>query len=35
MNSALGTEVKRGACVAKGDAVCTFHIHSQPIQLQA
>ena len=35
MNSALGTEVTRGACVANGDAVCTFHIQSQPIQLQA
>ena len=35
MNTALGTEVKRGTCVANGDAVCTFHIHSQPIQLQA
>lgn len=35
MNTALGTEVKRGACVAAGDAVCTFHIQSQSIQLQA
>ncbi len=35
MNTALGTEVKREACVANGDAVCTFHIQSQPIQLQA
>ena len=35
MNTALGTEVKRGACVANGDAVCTFHIQPQPIQLQA
>ncbi len=34
MNSALGTAVKREACVANGDAVCTFHIQSQPIQLQ-
>ena len=34
MNTALGTEVKREACVANGDAVCTFHIQSQPIQLQ-
>jgi predicted ArsR family transcriptional regulator len=35
MNTALGTEVTRGTCVANGDAVCTFHIQSQPIQLQA
>jgi DeoR family transcriptional regulator, suf operon transcriptional repressor len=35
MNTALGTEVTRGACVANGDAVCTFHFHAQPIQLQA
>jgi predicted ArsR family transcriptional regulator len=35
MNSALGTAVQREACVANGDAVCTFHIKSQPIQLQA
>ena len=35
MNTALGTAVKREACVATGDAVCTFHIKSQPIQLQA
>jgi predicted ArsR family transcriptional regulator len=35
MSTALGTEVKRGACVASGDAVCTFHIQSQPVQLQA
>ena len=35
MNAALGTEVTREACVANGDAVCTFHIQSQPIQLQA
>ncbi|NTU64658.1 MAG: helix-turn-helix domain-containing protein [Chloroflexi bacterium] len=35
MNSALGTAVKREACVANGDSVCTFHIKSQPIQLQA
>jgi DeoR family transcriptional regulator, suf operon transcriptional repressor len=35
MNTALGTEVTRGACVANGDAVCTFHIQSQSIQLQA
>lgn len=35
MNSALGTEVKRDTCVVHGDAVCTFHIKSQPIQLQA
>ena len=35
MNTALGTAVKREACVANGDAVCTFHIKSQPIQLQA
>lgn len=35
MNSALGTAVTRGACVANGDAVCTFHIQPQPIQLQA
>jgi DeoR family suf operon transcriptional repressor len=35
MNTALGTEVTRGACVANGDAVCTFHIQPQPIQLQA
>ena len=35
MNSALGTAVKREACVANGDAACTFHIQSQPIQLQA
>lgn len=34
MNTALGTEVKRGTCVANGDAVCTFHIQPQPIQLQ-
>jgi DeoR family transcriptional regulator, suf operon transcriptional repressor len=35
MNSALGTAVQREACVANGDAACTFHIKSQPIQLQA
>jgi predicted ArsR family transcriptional regulator len=35
MNTALGTEVTRGACVANGDTVCTFHIQSQSIQLQA
>jgi DeoR family transcriptional regulator, suf operon transcriptional repressor len=35
MNTALGTEVKRGTCVANGDAVCTFHIQSQPTQLHA
>ena len=35
MNTALGTAVHREACVANGDAVCTFHIKSQPIQLQA
>lgn len=29
MSTALGTEVKRGTCVANGDAVCTFHIQSQ------
>ena len=34
MNTALGTAVKREACVGVGDAVCTFHIKSQPIQLQ-
>ncbi len=34
MNTALGTKVSRGACVANGDAVCTFHIQSQPIHLQ-
>jgi predicted ArsR family transcriptional regulator len=34
MNTALGTAVKREACVANGDAVCTFHIKTQPIQLQ-
>src|SRR5512136_3089561 len=34
MNSALGTAVKREACVANGDAACTFHIQSRPIQLQ-
>jgi predicted ArsR family transcriptional regulator len=35
MNTALGTEVTRGTCVANGDAVCTFHIQSQPIQFRA
>jgi DeoR family transcriptional regulator, suf operon transcriptional repressor len=35
MNTALGTAVKREACVANGDAVCTFHIKSQPVQLRA
>ncbi len=35
MNSALGAEVTRGTCVANGDAVCTFHIQSQPIQLRS
>ena len=35
MNTALGTAVKREACVANGDAMCTFHIRSQPIQLRA
>jgi DeoR family transcriptional regulator, suf operon transcriptional repressor len=35
MNTALGTEVKRGTCVANGDAVCTFHIQPQSAQLQA
>jgi DeoR family transcriptional regulator, suf operon transcriptional repressor len=35
MNTALGTAVTRGACVANGDAVCTFHIQSQSIHLQA
>jgi DeoR family transcriptional regulator, suf operon transcriptional repressor len=34
MNTALGTAVKREACVANGDAACTFHIQPQPIQLQ-
>ena len=29
MHSALGAPVKRAACVAAGDAVCTFHIQSQ------
>ncbi len=29
MNSALGAPVKREACVANGDAVCTFHIQSR------
>ncbi len=29
MNSALGAPVKREACVANGDAVCTFHIQPQ------
>jgi predicted ArsR family transcriptional regulator len=28
MNTALGTPVKRGACVVHGDTVCTFHITS-------
>jgi len=35
MNTVLGTAVQREACVANGDAACTFHIRSQPIQLQA
>jgi len=35
MNTALGTAVKREACVANGDAACTFHIKSQPVQLRA
>jgi predicted ArsR family transcriptional regulator len=35
MSTALGTAVHREACVANGDAACTFHIKSQPIQLQA
>ena len=35
MNTALGTAVQRDSCVANGDSVCTFHIKSQPIQLQA
>jgi predicted ArsR family transcriptional regulator len=26
MNTALGTPVKRSACVVQGDSVCTFHI---------
>ncbi len=29
MNTALGAPVKREACVAAGDAVCTFHIQSR------
>ena len=33
MNTALGTSVKRQACVVNGDTVCTFHIASAPIQL--
>jgi predicted ArsR family transcriptional regulator len=28
MNTALGTPVKRSACVVQGDSVCTFHITS-------
>jgi predicted ArsR family transcriptional regulator len=35
MNSALGTEVKREACVVNGDSVCTFHIASTTIHLSA
>ena len=35
MNTALGTAVQREACVANGDAACTFHIKSQPIPLRA
>jgi predicted ArsR family transcriptional regulator len=30
MNVALGTPVKREACLAHGDTVCTFHISAQP-----
>ena len=35
MNTALGTSVKREACVVNGDTVCTFHIASTTIQLPA
>ena len=35
MHTALGTEVKREACMVNGDTVCTFHIASTTIQLVA